>query len=353
MQRLTVAGRRLDRGLGSWPAVSLAQARELGFRNRVTARTGGNPFAGPSNRPTFREAAAKVAEADRARLSATSARTNEAALERYAFPILADRRVNEIGRGEVLRCLSMIWTARPAIARKVRQRIRATLAWAQAHGYVEHNVAGEAIDGALPAMPLVRKHHEALNYRDIPEALQKIASCGASESARAALRYVVLTACRTIEVRGARWSEIDLEERTWTIPATRMKTRREHKVPLSPATLDVLHGVERLRRGDDALVFPSPTGDRLLAKVTLANTMKSAGIGNGTVHGFRSSFRDWCSERTSVPHAVAEMALAHHLGSAVERSYARSDLFEQRRRLMDQWASYVTGGLAKVVRIAT
>ncbi len=342
IQRLTVGGRRLDRGLGPWPAVSLAQARELAFRNRVTARTGGDPFTGPTSRiPTFRAAAAKVADADRARLAERSARANAAALERYALPGLGDRRVDQIGRADVLGVLSPIWTTTPAIAKKVRGLIRAVMAWAQAHGHVEHNVV-DAVGGALPAMPTVKEHMRAMAYQDVGDALKKIDECRASASARSALRFLVLTAARTVEVRGARWSEIDEDGRTWTIPAERMKARREHRAPLSGPAMAVLESVRPLRRSND-LVFPSPTAAGMLATVTLNNAMRSAGLGDrGTPHGFRSAFRTWASEQTDADYAVCEMALAHHVGNSVERAYARSTLFAKRRELMEQWSTYVT-----------
>ena len=189
-----------------------------------------------------------------------------------------------------------------------------------------------------------REHMRAVRYVKVRPALRKVTACGASESARAALRFLVLTACSTVEVRGAKWGEIDLFAREWRIPADRMKSGREHRVLLSDAAVAVLESARHLRRAND-LVFPSPCagGSGMLARVmTLNNAMKSAGLGEyGTPHGFRSSFRDWCSERTDADRAVCEKALAHAVGSAVERSYARSDLFEKRCALMDAWAEFV------------
>ncbi len=154
-------------------------------------------------------------------------------MAKYVHPVFRDRRVDQIGREDVLRVLTPIWTAKPEIGRKVRQRIRATLAWAQAHGYVEHNLAGEAIDGALPSLPAVKAHFRALTYREVAAALDVIEASRASVSAKACLRFVVCTACRSGEARGATWAEIDLEAREWRIPAFRMKGGAEHRVPLS------------------------------------------------------------------------------------------------------------------------
>ena len=355
VQRITVDGRRRDIGLGGWPVVSLAMARDRAFANRRAVADGGDPLAHKRRpkTPTFREASDRALEANRARWrNAKTADNWLATMAKYAHPVFGDRRVDQIGREDVLRVLTPIWTAKPEIGRKVRQRIRATLAWAQAHGHVEHNLAGEAIDGALPTMPAVKAHFRALPYREVGEALDVIDASRASLSAKACLRFVVLTACRSGEARLATWGEIDLDAREWRIPAPRMKTGIEHRVPLSDAALDVLASVRPLRSRAD-LVFPSPSRPgKPLSDMTLTKLLRDGGLSDrATVHGFRSAFRTWASERTSVPHAVCEMALAHRVGSDVERSYARSDLFEKRRGLMDLWASYVAGGAAKVVQM--
>ena len=353
IQRLAIKGKRRDIGLGGWPLVTLAEAREFAFENRRLARRGGDPLADKRRRvPTFREAARRTFEANRSRWSPKTALNWTQQLERHAFPVLADLRVDQIGREDVLRVLSPIWGVKLDISRKLRGRIRATLAWAQAHGFIEHNVAGEAIDGALPSMPTVGTHFRALPYRDVGVALEVIEGSRASLAARSALRFLVLTASRSGEVRGARWPEIDLEAREWRVPADRMKTGAEHRVPLSGAALAVLERVRPLRDESD-LVFPSPMRrGRPLSNMAMTKLLRDTGLADrAVVHGFRTSFRTWAAERTSAPHAVCEMALAHTVGSAVERSYARSDLFEKRRGLMDQWAAYVTGARAKVVQL--
>ena len=353
VQRVVIDGKRHDIGLGGWPVVSLAKARQRAFAGRVAISDGRNPLAEKRKAevPTFREAAARTFEANRPRWRSDKTAANWLQqLERHAFPILADLPVDRVGREDALRVLAPIWTAHPDIARKLRGRIRATLAWAQAHGYVEHNVAGEAIAGALAPMPAVAKHYKALPYREVPKALQVIEASRASVSAKACFRFLVLAACRSGEVRGARWSEIDEDAREWRIPVGRMKTGAEHRVPLSDAALAALDLVRPLLDASD-LVFPSPSRPgKPLSNMAMTKLLRDTGIA-AVPHGFRTSFRTWAAERTSVPHAVAEMALAHAVGSAVERSYARSDLFEKRRQLMDQWAAYVTGGGAKVLRL--
>ncbi len=355
VQRVTIAGRRRDLGLGGWPVVSLAKARQRAFANRVAIADGIDPLASKRQPgvPTFREASERALATNRPRWrNAKTADNWIATMDKYVHPVFGDLPVDLIGREDILRVLTPIWTAKPEIGRKVRQRIRATLAWAQAHGHVEHNLAGDAIDGALPSLPAVKAHFRALPYGEVGAALETIAASRASVSARACLRFVVLTACRSGEARLATWDEIDLEAREWRIPESRMKTGIEHRVPFTDAALDVLESVRPLRSPAD-LLFPSPSRPgKTLSDMTLTKILRDTGLADrATVHGFRSAFRTWASERTSVPHAVCEMALAHRVGSDVERSYARSDLFDKRRGLMDQWARYVTGGSAKVVRL--
>ena len=266
-------------------------------------------------------------------------------MAKRVLPVLGDKRVDRIGRDDVLRVLTPTWTSRPEIARKLRSRTRTVLTWAQAHGHVERNVAGDAIDGALPAMPAVKAHFRALAYRDVAEALQTSEASRASVSAKACLRFVVLTACRSGEARLATCAEIDIEAREWRLPAARMKGGAEHRVPLSDAALDVL---EVVRHG---LLFPSPSRpSKPLSDMTLTKVLRDAGLAaRATMHGFRSSFRDWCAG-TGRPREIAEADLAHTVGGR-EGAYYQSDLFELRRRLMDQWAAYVAAGGPKVVRL--
>ncbi len=355
VQRITIDGRRRDIGLGGWPVVSLAMARDRAFANRRAVADGRDPLSHKRRpkTPTFREASERALEANRPRWRNPKTTDNWiATMDKYVHPVFGDRQVDLIGREDVLRVLTPLWTAKPAIGRKVRQRIRATLAWAQAHGHVEHNLAGDAIDGALPSLPAVKAHFRALPYREVGAALETIEASRASVSAKACLRFVVLTACRSGEARLATWDEIDLEAREWRIPESRMKAAVEHRVPLADAALDVLESVRPLRN-PAGLLFPSPSRPaKTLSDMTLTKILRDTGLaGRATVHGFRSAFRTWASERTSLPHAVCEMALAHRVGSDVERSYARSDLFDKRRGLMDQWATYVTGGGGKVLRL--
>ena len=353
VQRLTIAGKRRDLGLGGWPLVTLAEARDRALDNRRAARRGGDPLAEKrrARMPTFREAAFKVYEANRPRWRSEKTAANWLRqMELHAFPILADLPVDQVTREAVLRVLSPLWGRKLDIARKLRGRIRAVLAWAQAHGFAEVNVAGEAIDGALAPMPAVEGHYRALPHPEVCAALQTVQASGASLSAKSCFRFVVLTACRSGEARLAKWAEIDVEAREWRVPADRTKTGVEHRVPLADAVLDVLESVRPLRDRSD-LLFPSPSRPgKPLSNMATTKLLRDVGLASRTTaHGFRSSFRDWCAD-TGKPREIAEAALAHTVGG-VEGAYFRSDLFERRRRLMDQWAAYVTGDRAKVVRL--
>ena len=351
VQRLTVKGRRRDIGLGGYPLVSMAEARAVAFNNRKLARAGDDPIAerNKAKVPTFREAAKATYETLRPRWRSAKVAANwEQQLERHAMRRLGPLSVDTIGREDILRVLTPIWTEKPETARRVRRCIKATLQWAVSHGHAEANMAGEVLDGALPRQPSVKAHLRALPYRDVPQALDTI---GDATTGAQALRFAILTAARSGEVRGATWAEVDIDSATWTIPGDRMKAGREHRVPLTGAALDVLRQAKALDDGS-GFVFPSPVRrGRPLSDVTLTKVLRDKGIATrATVHGFRSSFRDWCAE-TGKAREIAEAALAHTV-KGVEGAYFRSDLFDRRRRLMDSWAAFATGeGSATVVEL--
>ena len=355
VQRIAIRGKQTDIGLGSFPLVSLAEARDKAFENRRLARSGGDPLAEKrkAKAPTFQEAAEKTRDGLRARWrNDKTEKIWDSVLAKRAYPAIGDTPVDAITREDVLRILTPVWSVKPEVARRLRQFMRTTFRWCQAHGYVELNPAGEAIEGALPTMPAVKQHYRALPYQEVAAALETVEGTGASMAAKLCFRFVVLTTVRSGEARGATWAEIDLEARTWTIPASRMKMSRAHVVPLSDAAVAVLEQVRPLRDNSD-LVFPSPVKQgRPLSSMTLTKALRDTGLADRcTVHGFRSSFRTWASERTNADYATMELSLAHAVGSAVERSYARSDLLAKRRRLMDQWGAFVTATSGKVVKL--
>ena len=351
--RVVIAGKRRDIGLGRYPDVGLAQAREAAAKHRSLIAAGADPIAEKRKAaiPTFREVAERTFEANKPRWrNGKHTISWWQSLEKHAFPIIGDMPVDQIDEEHVLRILTPIWGVRMETARRVRQRIRTILKWAMAHKFVRHNVAGETIDGALPPMPKVKNHLRAMPYGQVSMLVQTVRDSQASLAAKWCLEFLILTAARSGEARGARWSEMDMDAAIWTIPVERMKANVEHRVPLSPRATTILAEASSISDGSD-LVFPSPLRPgKPMSDMTLTKLLRDLGFADRTtVHGFRSSFRDWAAECTSAPHAVMELSLAHVVGSAVEAAYARSTLIEKRRALMEQWAAHLEGEEGRVV----
>ena len=297
------------------------KARERASQNRDAIADERDPVAEKRTpkptMPTFREAARACHEIHRPRWRNEKHAANWlATLERHAMPKLGQLPVDCITRADVLAVLTPIWGTRQETARRVRQRIRAVMRWAVAQGHRDDNPAGEGIDGALPPMPAIRAHFRALPYKEVPAALEIIAASTAGVATKACFEFLVLTAARSGEARGATWGEIDLDARLWTIPAERMTGGVEHRVPLSEAAIAALEEAASLR-DESGLVFLSPVGGRPLSDMTLTKILRTVGLAErATVHGFRSSFRDWAAECTNATYAAMELCLAHHVGNA-------------------------------------
>ena len=340
--RGTVGRKRRDLGLGGYPYVTLAEARAKAFEYRRTARAGNDPARLHSDGiPTFSDAAEAVIalHAGKWKPGGKSEGQWRSSLATYVTPVIGTKRVDEITTADVMACLAPIWTTKAETAKRVRQRISAIMKWAIAEGHRSDNPAGDAVVAALPKQNGGKKHHRALGHGRVGGAVARVRdACGVYPTVRLAFEFLVLTAARSAEVRGAVWSEIDLETATWVIPAGRMKAAREHRVPISTRAVDVL--AEARRHSDRSRwVFPAKSGGEIPSWV-LTKLPVRLNLG-GTLHGMRSSFRDWCGE-TGVAREVAEACLAHRIGSAAEQAYARSDLLQRRRRLMDAWAQYLT-----------
>ena len=354
MQRLTIHGKRHDIGLGSVRWTTLTEARQAAQANRKLARQGGDPLAlrKRPDIPTFEAAAAKVIELHAAtwRDGGKSEKQWRASLDTYAMPRLGRRRVDTITTADVMSVLLAdgFWNEKRTTAGRVRQRIGAIMKWAVAQGYRQDNPAGDAIGAALPKNGNGKTHHAAVPHGDMAAAIEAVRRSSAGAVAKLAFELLVLTACRSGEVRGARWDEIDFGSATWTVPAERMKGAKEHRIPLSTRALAILAEARELSDGSD-LVFPAARRGKPIADDVLSKMLRSLDI-RGTVHGCRSTFRDWASERTNAPREVCEAALAHTVGG-VEGAYARSDLFDRRRKLMESWARYLAGGSADVVAL--
>ena len=343
IQRLVIRGRRRELGLGAVGLVSLAEAREVALANRKLARSGGDPLADRrrvQGVPTFAEAAQRVVEQKRGGWRGQHHAHNWLrSLERYAFPRIGKRPVSEVNSADVLEILAPIWHVKAETARAVRQRLRTVLEWAVAMEWRSDNPC-DRIGPVLGPQGDIVHHMRALPHGEVAAAVETVrTSDSAAPAMRLAFEFLVLTAGRSAEVRLATWDEMDVAERVWTISAERMKAKREHRVPLCGRAVEVLNAAREL--GDGDLVFPMRSG-RPIAASTLPKMLQLHGI-PAVAHGFRSSFRDWAAERTDHPREVMEAALAHVVPNKVEAAYARSDLFNRRRLLMNDWAKYLGG----------
>ena len=345
LQRITIHGKRAEIGLGSIRWTTPSEARAAALANWKIARTGGDPRQGAKPVPTFADAldAVLAIQAPTWR-NPKSEPQWRASLRDYAGALMA-KPVDRIGPADVLAVVGPLWNVKRETARRVKQRISKVMQWAAAEGHRADNPV-DAIGAALPKNGNHRQHFRALPYSDVSGALAAVRATGAWWATKAALEFLTLAAARSGEVRGMRWSEVSGD--VWTVPGERMKAGREHRVPLSPRALAILEDA-RERTGGDGLVFPSVNG-RALSDSTLSKLVKELGI-DGTPHGMRSAFRDWASERTNTPHAVMEAALAHTIPNKAEAAYARSDLLDKRRALMDAWTRYLDVESATVVAI--
>ena len=341
--RGTVNGRRVDLGLGGFPVVTLAEARELALDCKRAAWRGNDPRAvrgGGRSVPTFTEASEKVIELNAPTWKNPRTESQwRASLREHAYPVIGRLTVDRIATADVLRVLSPIWTDKPAIAGQLRTRLGVVLRWCVAEGYRTDDPAGDAVTAALPKRNGgTRQHHRAAAHGDVAEVLATVRGSGAWAGARLAVAFTALTATRGAEARGMTWAEVDTDAATWNIPGERMKTGKPHRIPLSRQALAILDEARVLARGGiepGAVIFPAVRGGMLSDTVLLRAL---AGTGS-TVHGFRSSFRSWAAD-TGVDRELAESALAH-TARAVERAYQRSDLHERRRDLMQRWGDYI------------
>lgn len=354
--------RSREMGLGSARLVSLAEARLCAARCRQLLADGKDPVAvrreersvaraAEARRTTFDECATAYIAAHRDGWRNTKHGDQwENSLRLYASPVIGKLPVAEVSLTEVMRILDPIWRGKTETASRLRGRIEAVLDWSTVRGYRSGENPARwrgHLDHLLPAPGKVAKvaHYAAVPFTEIAEFMARLRA--QSGLGALALEFAILTAARSGEVRGATWTEFDLDNRVWTVPAARMKAAREHRVPLSDAALAVLKQVEPHHHAqtpaDQSLVFPSNKG-QALSDMTLSAVLRRMKV-DAVPHGFRSTFRDWCAERTNFPREVAEMALAHAIGDKVEAAYRRGDLFDKRTALMNAWAAWCARGV--------
>lgn len=352
--RMTPAGRRREMGLGSFPSVTVAQARDMARRHRLLSQEGTDPVAARRalrsasaaeqlTHRTFSEVAAQyIAQHEMSWKNPKHQAQWTATLRTYVEPSIGRLLVRDIRPAHVIGVLEPIWTTKTETASRVRSRIELVLDYAAARGYRDGlNPARWKgnLDAALPKASKVApvRHHAAVGVKDVPSFMESLRS---QEGIGArALEFAVLTAARSGEVRGATWSEIDLEAALWTIPAARMKSGREHRVPLSRPAIELLRSLPG-DRPPEGHVFPGMRGP--LSDMSLTAVLRRMNVA-ATAHGFRSTFRDWVAEHTEYSGEVAEMALSHAIGDKVEAAYRRGDLLAKRVALMADWASFLEG----------
>lgn len=330
--------------------VSLVEARDRAAELRKAARAGRDPVAvqraARSTVPTFREAAEQE-HARRCKSWRNGKHRDQwiNTLKQHAFPKIGDLLVSDINSGDLLNVLSPIWLIKAETARRVLGRIRVVLERARVAGHRDGINPADAVRAGLPKQPKRSSHHPAVLYAEVPGLVRRLHASNGRGEVRLALEFTILTAARTNEVLGARWDEIDMQTATWTIPAERMKAEEQHRVPLSDRCLDILKLARALAPRSE-LVFPSrKSRGEPLSNMALLMHLRRLGRGE-TVHGFRSSFRDWAAEETNFQPQVCEAALAHRVENPVEGAYRRGDLFAKRKELMAAWGQYVAGASA-------
>lgn len=361
--RTIVGAKRRDIGLGGFPDVTLAQARDKARELKDQIRAGIDPveqrkaaraalISTNGKLISFTDAAYKFLSAKRSEFkNAKHAAQWQTTLETYAFPFIGRMMVDSIELPHIVQVLEPLWITKTETATRLRGRIESVLTWAKVSGYREgENPARwkDNLDGVLPKPGKLKKvqHHKAIPWRDAALFMTQLRQC--EGMAAKALEFLILTATRSGEVRGAQWQEIDLQARIWTIPGERMKADKEHVVPLCDDAMGILEKLPIFE--DNNLLFPAPRGGQL-SDMTLSAVMRRMKV-DATPHGFRSTFRDWCSESTNYPNEVAEMALAHTIANGVEKAYRRGDLLAKRTNLMKDWCKYLNTPMVKGAVVA-
>lgn len=359
--RYRVAGKLREYGLGSLDTYTLAEAREKARLCRQMRQQGADPIEArqaerlatkitAARGMTFRQCAeAYILAHQTGWKNAKHAAQWPSTLQTYVYPVFGDLPVGVVDVGLVMKVLSPIWTTKTETATRVRQRIETVLDWATVSkfrqgenparwkGHLEHLLAEPTKAKQAARRETGRgEHHAALPYDELPAFMAALREQDGITSR--ALEFTILTAARTGETIGAKWDEIDVKNRLWIVPGSRMKTEKEHRVPLSPAAIVIIEKMAAIRMGE--YVFPGQRGDQSLSQMAMLMLLRRMGRGDLTVHGFRSTFSDWCAERSNFPAEVREMALAHKISNAVEEAYRRGDLFNKRRLLAEAWSKH-------------
>ena len=342
-QRLTIEGKRRDIGLGSFKDIGLKEARAKALKNIQLVKQGIDPRnnKGLSGTPTFAQLVKEYVKLHRQSWRSTKHASQwETSLSDHVYESLGDIPISDITTANILDCIMPIWYTKHETAKRVVQRISKVMQLAIGKGYRNDNPAGETLKAILPKVKREIQHQRSIHYSNVPAAIKQVQSCLSHPITKLCFEFLVLTATRSSETRLATWNEIDLDNRVWSIPGNRMKNGKEHRIPLSTRAIAVLNEAKEINKQNE-FVFRVCKGI-IMDHSTLGKLLKVNGI-NAVPHGFRSSFRDWCEENTSYPIRVIETALAHHTLNKTESAYARTDLFNKRIGLMQDWSDYLSG----------
>ena len=353
--RVTILGRRRDMGLGGISTVSLEEARELAYQYRKIARSGGDPILErQKNRglqTTLIYCTKKVHEINLPTWKNEKfAKQWLSSLEHHVFPTIGKIPISQVTSSDILRVLTPIWNTKGDTAKKIKQRLRMIIKWARAQGYFQGDDPVELAEQALPKQLKSDDHHKSLEFEKLPEMITNLRKSKISLPTKLALEFTILSACRTSEVLNAKWEEIDLTKLIWSIPSERMKGGKVHQVPLTDRMTVILNDCKKLKTNND-LLFPSEINGEALSNNTMRLALKKRLKVDATVHGMRSSFKDWASETTNFANEVSEMALAHTISNKTELAYRRRTLIEKRRHLMQKWSDYLNNKEGEVIEL--
>ena len=353
--RVTILGRRRDMGLGGISTVSLEEARELAYQYRKIARSGGDPILErQKNRglqTTLIYCTKKVHEINLPTWKNEKfAKQWLSSLEHHVFPTIGKLPISQVTSADILRVLTPIWNTKGDTAKKIKQRLRMIIKWARAQGYFQGDDPVELAEQALPKQLKSDDHHKSLEFEKLPEMISNLRKSKISLPTKLALEFTILSACRTSEVLNAKWEEIDLTKLIWSIPSERMKGGKVHQVPLTDRMTVILNDCKKLKTHND-LLFPREINGEALSNNTMRLALKKRLKVDATVHGMRSSFKDWASETTNFANEVSEMALAHTISNKTELAYRRRTLIEKRRHLMQKWSDYLNNKEGEVIEL--
>ena len=353
--RVTVLGRRRDMGLGGVSTVSLEEARELAYQYKKIARSGGDPILERQKnkglQTTLIHCAKKVHQINLPTWKNQKfAKQWFSSLEHHVFPTIGKLPISQVTSADILRVLTPIWNTKGDTAKKIKQRLRMIIKWARAQGYFQGDDPVELAEQALPKQLKSDDHHKSLEFEKLPEMISKLRKSKISLPTKLALEFTILSACRTSEVLNAKWEEIDLTKLIWSIPSERMKGGKVHQVPLTDRMTVILNDCKKLKTNND-LLFPSEINGEALSNNTMRFALKKRLKIDATVHGMRSSFKDWASETTNFANEVSEMALAHTISNKTELAYRRRTLIEKRRHLMQKWSDYLNNKEGEVIEL--